>query len=278
MRTRVAYLPLSTYPEAPPDESVLAAVGYASSLGCNLYVSTYSVDIPQLYSPMGGLLLDVPGLTRAAEERSKSECRRLQGLVERAVGSMMQVEFRSREVVLGAVLDAAAGEARYYDLSIIPWSGDTVLAFDMAQSVVFGSGRPTLLTLPSTRVSQLDHVAVAWDGSRVAARALWDALALLPESGRVTVMTVRDEKPLSGANLAALLAASLEKRGYNATAMDVMLGDRSVAAALQDAAIAGGAQLLALGGFGHSRVRDFVLGGATKGVLQDLRLPVLLSH
>jgi nucleotide-binding universal stress UspA family protein len=91
-------------------------------------------------------------------------------------------------------------------------------------------------------------------------------------------MTVRDEKPLSGANLAALLAASLEKRGYNATALDVMLGDRSVAAALQDAAIAGGAQLLALGGFGHSRVRDFVLGGATKGVLQDLRLPVLLSH
>jgi nucleotide-binding universal stress UspA family protein len=227
---------------------------------------------------MGGLLLDVPGLTRAAEERSKSECRRLQGIVEKAVGSMMQVEFRSREVVLGAVLDAAAGEARYYDLSIIPWSGDTVLAFDMAQSVVFGSGRPTLLTLPSTRVSQLDHVAVAWDGSRVAARALWDALALLPESGRVTVMTVRDEKPLSGANLAALLAASLEKRGYNATALDVMLGDRSVAAALQDAAIAGGAQLLALGGFGHSRVRDFVLGGATKGVLQDLRLPVLLSH
>lgn len=278
MRTRVAYLPLSTYPEAPPDESVLAAVGCASSLGCNLHVSTFSVDIPQLYSPLGGLLLDVPALTRAAEERSKSECRRLQGIVEKAAGSAMQVEVTSRDVVLGAVLDAAAVEARYCDLSLIPWSGDTVMSFDMAQAVVFGSGRPTLLTPPSTRLSQLDHVAVAWDGSRVAARALWDALALLPESGRVTVMTVRDEKPLGGANLAALLAASLERQGYNATSLEIMLGERSIALALQDGAIAGGAQLLSLGGFGHSRVRDFVLGGATKGVLQDLRLPVLLSH
>ena len=278
MRTRIAYLPLSTYPEAPPEESVLAAVDYASSLGCNLHVSTFSVDIPQLYSPMGGFLLDVPALTRAAEERSKSECRRLQGIVEKAARSMMHVDFKSRDVVLGAVLDAAASEARYYDLSVIPWFDDTVLSVDMAQSVVFGSGRPTLLTPPSTRLTQLDHVAVAWDGSRVAARALWDALVLLPGNGRVTVMTVRDEKPLSGTNLAALLATSLEKQGYNATSMDVMLGDRSIAAALQDTAIASGAQLLALGGFGHSRVRDFVLGGATKGVLKDLRLPVLLSH
>lgn len=278
MRTRIAYLPLSTYPEAPPDVSVQAAVGLAASLGCSLYVSTFSVDIPQLYSPMGGLLLDVPALSRAAEERSRAECRRLESLVKTATGSQAEVVFKSREVVLGAVLDAAADEARRYDLSLIPWSGDTLLSFDMAQSVVFGSGRPTVLSPPSNSAVKFDHVAVAWDGSRVAARALWDALALLPASGRVTVMTVRGEKNLNGDNLAALLASSLEKRGYHATSLDMMLGERNIAEALQESALNAGAQVLAMGGFGHSRVRDFILGGATKGVLQNLRLPVLLSH
>lgn len=278
MRTRIAYLPLSTYPEAPPDAPVSAAVSFAASLGFRLQVSTFSVDIPQLYSPMGGLLIDIPGLARAAEERSRAECRRLEGVVEKAAGTNMQVWLNSREVVLGAVLDAAAAEARYWDLSVIPWSGETVLALDMAQSVVFGSGRPTVLVPPSVPAAHLEHVAVAWDGSRVAARALWDALTLLPESGRVTVMTIRDEKPLSGGDIAGLLASSLEKRGYSVTARNLTLGDRAIADVLQESALAAGAQLLAMGGFGHSRVRDFILGGATKGVLQDLRLPVLLSH
>jgi nucleotide-binding universal stress UspA family protein len=134
------------------------------------------------------------------------------------------------------------------------------------------------LVPPSARAVALDHIAIAWDGSRVAARALWDALALLPESGRLTVLTIRDEKPLSAPDLAGSLATSLEKRGYNAKPLNIMLSERTIAEALQDSTVEAGAQLLAMGGFGHSRVRDFILGGATKGILNDLRLPVLLSH
>jgi nucleotide-binding universal stress UspA family protein len=148
----------------------------------------------------------------------------------------------------------------------------------MAQSVVFGSGRPTILVPPSARAVPLDHIAIAWDGSRVAARAMWDALALLPENGRVTVLTIRDEKPLSAPDLAGSLASSLEKRGYNAKPLNITLSERTIAEALQDSTVEAGAQLLSMGGFGHSRVRDFILGGATKGILNDLRLPVLLSH
>jgi nucleotide-binding universal stress UspA family protein len=60
--------------------------------------------------------------------------------------------------------------------------------------------------------------------------------------------------------------------------VDIALDKRSISTALQEAALSEGAKLLAMGGFGHSRLRDFVLGGATKGVLSDLRLPLLLSH
>jgi nucleotide-binding universal stress UspA family protein len=130
---------------------------------------------------------------------------------------------------------------------------------------------------PSTGSDPVSHIAIAWDGSRVAARALGDALALLPEGGRVTVLTVQDEKPLAG-RIAQTLADSLEKRGIPALIHSVPLGRRKIAEALQEGALESGATLLAMGGFGHSRIRDFVLGGATTGVFADLRLPVLLSH
>lgn len=227
---------------------------------------------------MGGLLINVPALVHANEEKSKAECIRLQGLVQTAAGSSPKLEVSTRTTVLGAALDAAASEARYYELSVVPWSGENLVAQEMAQSVVFGYGRPTISVPPSASSAPLDHVAIAWDGSRVAARALWDVLTLLPQNGRVTVLTIRDEKPLGAVDLAGSLASSLEKRAYNAMPIDITLNKRTIGEALQDSALEAGAQLLAMGGFGHSRVRDFILGGATKGVLNDLRLPVLLSH
>lgn len=278
MHTKTAYLALSSYPEAPPDSSILAAVRFMASLGCAVHVTTFAVSIPQMRSPLGGLVLDVPALVRANEEKSRAECVRLQGLVQTAAGSLSKLNVSTRTIVLGAALDAAAAEARYYDLSVVPWSGETLLAQDMAQSVVFGSGRPTVLVPPSASAAVLHHIAIAWDGSRVAARALWDALAYLPEDGRLTVLTIRDEKPLSGPDLAESLASSLHERGYKAKSLGITLSGRTVSEALQASAQEAGAQLLAMGGFGHSRVRDFVLGGATKGVLNDLRMPILLSH
>jgi nucleotide-binding universal stress UspA family protein len=278
MRTRVAYLPLTTYPEAVPDDAILAAIGWSACLAPALNVSTFAVKIPQITSPMGRLFLDIPGMVRAAEDRSKAECHRLQELVRNAAGANLQVRCTTREVILSGELDTAAAEARLADISIVPWSGEHVASHDMAQALVFGSGRPALLVPPSTRPAPLDHVAVGWDASRVAARALGDVLPLLAENGQVTVLTIRDEKPLSGADPAGSIVSALEKRGYKAKAMEATLSGRTIAAALQDSALQAGAQLLAMGGFGHSRIRDFVLGGATEGILAQLRLPALLSH
>lgn len=278
MPTRVAYMPLSTYPETVTDSAILAAARFAAALGFELHVRAFSVDIPHMHSPLSGLLLDVPGLVRAAEAKSKAECQRLKGLLEGQVELSGCLHFSTRQIVLGAALDAAAAEARHYDLSVLPWSGETVLAQDMSEAVVFGSGRPAILVPPLAHPASLDHIAIAWDASRVAARALGDALALLPEGGRVSVLTVQDEKPLSGSDVAGSLSSSLERRGFKAKPRSISIGGNTIAEALQEAALAEGAQLLAMGGFGHSRMRDFVLGGATKGVLGDLRLPTLLSH
>ncbi len=278
MLTRVAYMPLSTYPEAPEDSAILSAAGIAVALGFELDVRAFSVDIPQVHSPLGGLLLDVPGLVRAAEEKSKAECQRLKVLLEGPSKYRKHVHFSTRQIVLGAALDAAAKEARYYDISVLPWSGETVLAQDIHEAIVFGSGRPTILVPPLYHPAHLDHIAVAWDESRVAARALGDALALLSKGGRISVLTVKDEKPLGGPDIAKSLASSLERRGFKAKPYSITMGNKTIAEVLQEAAVTEGAQLMVMGGFGHSRFRDFVLGGATKGVLASLRLPTLFSH
>jgi len=280
MPARLAYMPLATYPEVIEDGAISAAAGYAVGLGFELHVTAYSVVIPRVSSPMGGLILNVPGLFQAAEEKSKADCQRLKDLLEASTEMHPSVHFSTQQVSVSAAYDIATTEARYYDLSVLPWSNGTVLAQDMAEAVVFGSGRPAILVPASARTASLDHIAIAWDASRVAARALGDALLLLPKGGRVSVLTVKDEKNLASSTLAESLAASLERRGFKAKpcSITIGIGGRTIAEALQEAALIEGAQLLAMGGFGHSRMRDFVLGGATKGVLADLKLPTLLSH
>ena len=275
---RIAYMPLITYPEAIADEAIRAAVAFAEPLGCTLSVTTFAIDLPSASSGLGDLLIDIPGLVRSAEEKSRAECRRLEKLVREAAASQPDVRRPTREVAWGGVPAAAAAEARYFDLGLLPWSDQTILAQEMAEAVVFGSGRPTILVPPLAGPASLQHIAIAWDGSRVAARALGDALPLLAEGGLISVLTVRDEKPLKGPDLADDLASSLAKRGFDAKPVETTLDKRTIAEALQDTALSNGAQLLAMGGFGHSRLRDFVLGGATRGILTQLRLPVLLSH
>ena len=278
MPNRIAYLPLNTYPEAAPDPAILAAVGFAASLGCGLHVSTFAVDVPQTASPISGFFINVEGMARAAEDRSKAECERLQTLIKGVARPELNLSIGTHTVVLGAALDAATAEARIFDLALLPWSAETHVAQDMAQALVFGAGVPVILVPPSTATGSVDHIAIAWDGSRVAARALCDALPLLAEGGRVSVVTVQGEKSLGGSGVAQTLTASLERRGYTAHAVNITLEGRTIVKALQDAALSEGAQLLAMGGFGHTRLRDFILGGATKGVFSDLRLAVLLSH
>ncbi|OZA19184.1 MAG: universal stress protein UspA [Rhodobacterales bacterium 17-64-5] len=278
MPQRLAYLPLNTYPEAAPDPAILAAAGFAAALGCGLEVSAFAVDVPPTASPIGGYFFNVESLARSAEERSAAECARLHALVQEWAAGKLAINVTLRKAMLGAALDAAAAEARLHDLAVLPWAADTLSAQDMAQALVFGAGVPVILVPQTARAASVGHMTIAWDGSRVAARALGDALPLLAAGGRVTVVTVTGEKALGTSGLATALVASLQRRGYSAGAASISLAGRPIATALQETALASGADLLAMGGFGHSRLRDFILGGATKGVFADLRLPVLLSH
>ncbi|NHB77201.1 universal stress protein [Rhodobacter calidifons] len=278
MPERLASIPLSTYPEPVPDAAILASLDLARVLGCRAEVTAYAVQIPPVAAPLGNFLVNVEAMARTAEERSLAECDRIAALVATRGAGTDAIGFSRRQAQPGVMTELATRAARYADLAVVAWAPDMLAAQDMAQALIFGAGVPVILMPPTASPDRLDHIAVAWDESRVAARALGDALRLLAPGGRVSVLTVRDEKALSGADIADRLAATLGARGYSAAPVSLTLDGRSIGVALQEAALAAGAQLMAMGGFGHSRLRDFILGGATTDILAELRLPALLAH
>ena len=106
--SRIAYMPLITYPEAIADDAIRAAVAFAEPLGCTLSVTTFTVDLPRVSSGLGDLLIDIPGLVHSAEEKSRGECSRLERLVREAARAQPDVLCTTREVAWGGVPRAAA--------------------------------------------------------------------------------------------------------------------------------------------------------------------------
>jgi nucleotide-binding universal stress UspA family protein len=177
---------------------------------------------------------------------------------------------------------AMALHARYADLAVVgqadpenPPAGEGV-----AEAVLLGSGRP-VLAVPFIGAAAIGKRAlIAWNGSREAARAVNDALPLLAGAEQVTVLSINPARGIGGeGNLpAADMALHLARHGVKAEASYTHSEDVSVGDIILSRAADLGADLIVMGGYGHSRAREFVLGGATRTLLHHMTVPVLLSH
>lgn len=149
----------------------------------------------------------------------------------------------------------------------------------VAEHVLFESGRPVVIVpAHSGATFACRRVMVAWDHSRTAARALHDALPFLQLTEEVMLVAVGGEKRFQTSCDHEVIETALAQKGLKARFEQIHLGETSIGQALQDHALQGGADLLVMGAFGHSRLREFILGGATREVLEDPQLPVLMSH
>ena len=169
--------------------------------------------------------------------------------------------------------------ARLRDLTIMPAEENGFSGPWNPEAVVFGSGRPVLL-LPraSQKPFALDTATVAWDFSRPAARAVADALPLLAQAKRVHIVTVTNEKRIDTKRSGPELAKHLARHGVEVILDTVDAAGRSIGEALQYSAQSHDSDLLVMGAFGHSRLREFVLGGATRSMMSRPPLPIFLSH
>jgi nucleotide-binding universal stress UspA family protein len=228
---------------------------------------------------VGGM---VSGMASEVETRAERAAVELAGAVAQA---------RTPAALTGATITKALSPHLYGEFVAVKGrTSDLVIARATAdedargqiEALVFAAARPVLL-LPDEEDST-DHefdphkIALAWDGSRTATRATFDALPLLKRAHQVTLIQVTDDKDLSRSGTVAELSTLLAGHGVKSTTLEVRGRGRPTAEALKDAFEQCGAGLLVMGAYGHSRAREFILGGATLGTLQACAFPVLLSH
>jgi nucleotide-binding universal stress UspA family protein len=286
MPIRDILFPMLSYPTATAADSVERAVTLAAGLGAHVLGLTFELDIKLpvgLYAhppELGGIL--------AAERRKSAAnardlvaafddtCARL-GAVGRGDTYEHVIEHCAPAEVAAVLVD----HAKLRDLSIFPVNPEDEGQRSLVEGLIFASGRPVLL-LPEGATRQLastfNTVAVAWDHSRSATRAVADALPMLRGAKHVHVVTVVDEKRLHRAGSGVELCKHLARHGVEVTFEQVEAKGRAIGDVLEAHASERNIDLLVMGAYGHSRLREFILGGATRRVLTRPFAWTLLSH
>lgn len=201
--------------------------------------------------------------------------------------AVFETEARLAKIAYGvrsfAAIPAEAGEtigalSRLYDMTIVLQPESSSASYDnyIPQQVLFNSGGPILM-VPYIHKGPLDahHVGIAWDGSRLAARALRDALPFLMGAKAVTVIAVNEEVSEASSDQ---LVGHLARRGISARVQRLSAERANIQGAILSIAAESNMGLLVMGGYGHSRLQERILGGVTRGMFDSMTVPVLMSH
>lgn len=202
--------------------------------------------------------------------------------IERLAGPS-NVELRVISDQPSVIFTKAAVYARYAD-AVLFGPADNYnyppIRRETVESILFASGRPVLIVPNGSRPRAINHLAIGWNATREATHALRDATALAAPGAKVDVL-VLNAKPTTkghGSEPGADIARHLARHGFETTVVPVRAGEESDADALVRAARETGAAMLALGAYGHSRLREMILGGVTRDLLGGGPLPLLFSH
>ena len=177
--------------------------------------------------------------------------------------------------------DKFARMARRFDLAIVGQAQPETSTLEeiIGETTLFESGRPVILVPYIQKAAfKLDNVMVCWDGSRPAARAIGDAMPLLVKAGGVEIVIVTKERGKQDEIEGVDMGQHLARHGVKVEVHRIPGGDIDVADALLSHAADSGTDFIVMGGYGHSRFREFVLGGVTHSIFRSMTVPVLMSH
>ena len=192
-------------------------------------------------------------------------------------------EWRELEADRASVSEVALEHARSADLVIVSqadpaWSGSAYL--DATEVLVMGSGRPTLV-VPNEGLSSGigSRVLVAWNDTREAARAVFDALPLIKAASAVKVVRIEAQEAADEIGQAAAdICETLQRHGVKCPATEKVSVGGDVGQALTQQALSHRADLMVMGCYGHWRLRELLFGGASRYQLRHMTIPVLMSH
>jgi len=188
------------------------------------------------------------------------------------------------EIISDMLTDAAdrfGRMARSYDLSVVSQRRPDQLNYDdlFIESALLHSGRPVIV-VPYIHKDPIkyDRMICCWDGSQHAARAIADAMPFLERAGKVDLLTVKTGKNDKPGIPVTDIAQHLARKKLDVSIEQIVAPEIDFADVVMNHAADHGADLLVMGGYGHSRWREFVLGGATRGVLSSMTVPTLMAH
>lgn len=237
---------------------------------------------PELLLPAFSEVPSGPVLVEALEKEIAERAAQ----AEIAFRAALEREGRSGEWrrVQGYPASSVVTHGRYADLVVVGQGGEDdrlSMSDGVADAVLMEVGRPVLV-VPWIGAAEMPgkRILVAWNASREAARAVADAMPLLAAAESVEVVNVnparaaQDEGELPGADICLHLSRhSVRAQAHRIEAADISAGDLLLSRAMDE-----GADLIVMGGYGRSRLREFVLGGVTRHLLAHMTVPVLLSH
>jgi nucleotide-binding universal stress UspA family protein len=263
-------------------ELVAAAVDLARETGAHVS-GLYIVPAVQVYPSVG--FEAAPQVFEGNRSFFKDHTQRVKQTFEDAMRREgLPHDFHLLDARTPVIADEVTATGRSADLVVVSATNPdeiTGVERDFVEQVVMGVGRPVIV-LPfkgDARIS-LKDIVVGWDGGREAARAAFDALPLLRKAEKVRVVRIDPQKDpaLRGSVAGADLAETLARHGIQAEAQGYPTDGLDEGQALMRCAEDNGAGLIVMGAYGHSRLAEFIFGGATRFVLNRMTRPVLMSH
>ena len=266
-------------PRARGSEHLGLAFQLAAKFGAHL-VGLYAPGPARI--PSYALAEAGPALRQVVEQHRAEDARRTEKQFRDAAAKQgdARTEWRVAE---GDTAAALRLHARYADLVVAPQAepGDDPETRMLPHDVVLSAGRPVLFVPYAGRFADTGkRVLVAWDGGREAARAVSDALPLLARAESVEVSVFDPERAARrhGEQPGADIGLYLSRHGVKVTVHKQSGAGYDVGAQILSRAADAAADLIVMGGYGHARVRELVLGGVTRTILESMTVPVLMSH
>jgi nucleotide-binding universal stress UspA family protein len=273
-------LPLVGEPNAAAIAAIDKCMAVAGDIGAKVTALAVEEDI--LVRPQVTISPDLGNAGAAEALRSVSDARGLLSAFDAAATRFgVRGEYRLSRYAAADIPAKLARSARLKDIAIVPVKSDDSRSEKIIEALVFESGRPILIC-PEELATDLsiafDNVAIAWDHTAPAARAVADALPMLQSAAIVRIITATDNTTAAETESGAALAGHLAEHGVQAVFETVRIDGSSVGKVFEGYVRINAIDLLVMGAYRHSRLSEIVWGGATKTVIGRPPCWVMMSR
>lgn len=262
----------------PSDALARYAVEFASSQGAHLSIT---VGCMRLFAPAAIVVREARALIAKANDDRKAQAQTYgSDLLARAGAAGVVASMDVNQEDYNSLADRMAYLARFADVAILEADAENISLHEgVLQEVLFASGRPVIVVPPDwTGSTKVQKAIVSWDGSAKAARALGDAMPLLSHASEVEIVSISGDPDASKHIDAAEIAPHVSRHCKKVTVTALPAQNNDIAGALSSHAKQTRADLIVMGAFARTKLRQLVLGGVTSTMISVPPCPVLMSY